>query len=55
MNPDVDSKKAVSRTTQETPRPPKRFRIEKLEERVAPTKGGRGTHNCTSGTANCTY
>jgi hypothetical protein len=31
---------------------PKRFRIEKLEERIAPKKGGKGTHNC--GTANCT-
>ena len=31
---------------------PKRFRIEKLEERIAPKKGGNGTHNC--GTANCT-
>jgi hypothetical protein len=30
----------------------KRFRIEKLEERIAPKKGGKGTHNC--GTANCT-
>jgi hypothetical protein len=24
----------------------KRFRIEKLEERIAPSKGGKGTHNC---------
>jgi hypothetical protein len=31
---------------------PRRFRIEKLEERIAPKKGGKGTHNC--GTANCT-
>jgi len=30
---------------------PKRFRIEKLEERIAPKKGGNGTHHC--GTANC--
>jgi hypothetical protein len=26
--------------------PRKRFRIEKLEERIAPKKGGKGTHNC---------
>jgi hypothetical protein len=26
--------------------PSKRFRIEKLEERIAPSKGGKGTHNC---------
>jgi hypothetical protein len=31
-------------------RPPKkRFRIEKLEERVAPSKGGNGTNNCITG------
>jgi hypothetical protein len=39
-----------------TPRPeekPRRFRLIKLEERIAPTKGGNGTHNnCAS--ANCT-
>ena len=35
------------------PTPPRRrFHIEKLEERIAPKKGGNGTHNC--GTANCT-
>jgi len=30
----------------------KRFRIEKLEERIAPKKGGNGTHQC--GTQVCT-
>jgi hypothetical protein len=25
-----------------------RFRIEKLEERIAPKKGGKGTNNCGS-------
>jgi hypothetical protein len=29
--------------------PRKRFRIEKLEERIAPSKGGKGTHNCGGG------
>jgi hypothetical protein len=28
-----------------TPKP-KRFRIVKLEERIAPSKGGHGIHNC---------
>jgi len=28
------------------PAPRRRFRIEKLEERIAPTKGGKGTHHC---------
>ncbi len=27
----------------------KRFRIEKLEERIAPAKGGKGTRNCGGG------
>jgi hypothetical protein len=37
-----------------TPKP-KRFRIVKLEERIAPSKGGQGTHNgCTpTGTCSC--
>jgi hypothetical protein len=34
-----------------TPRPSasprKRFRIEKLEERIAPKKGGKGTNFCS--------
>jgi hypothetical protein len=29
-----------------TPKP-KRFRIVKLEDRIAPSKGGNGTHNCS--------
>ena len=41
---------------QEKPKPPKprpeekprRFRIVKLEERIAPSKGGKGTNNCPS-------
>jgi hypothetical protein len=32
---------------------PKRFRIVKLEERIAPSKGGNGTNNtCACGTVN---
>jgi hypothetical protein len=34
--------------------PRRRFRIEKLEERIAPKKGGKGTHNCGGGTQVCT-
>jgi hypothetical protein len=33
----------------EAQEPRKRFRIEKLEERIAPSKGGKGTHNCGGG------
>lgn len=29
----------------------RRFQIEKLEERVAPKKGGKGTHACTQNCA----
>ncbi len=29
-----------------TEQKPRRFRIIKLEERIAPAKGGNGTHNC---------
>jgi hypothetical protein len=33
---------------------PKRFRIVKLEERIAPSKGGNGTNNtCACGTGAC--
>jgi hypothetical protein len=38
-----------------TPTPPaaekaaRRFRLEKLEERIAPKKGGRSTNNCATG------
>ncbi len=33
---------------------PRRFRIVKLEERIAPAKGGNG-HNTHPGTCACTY
>jgi len=37
-----------SKQDRNEPPPRKRFRIEKLEERIAPKKGGKGTHNCSS-------
>jgi len=40
------------RSPRKTAVPPlsrKRFRIEKLEERIAPKKGGNGTQHCGSG------
>lgn len=37
------------RTAADPPAPRRRFRFEKLEERVAPKKGGKGTHNCGGG------
>src|SRR5262249_23138002 len=50
----TDSASRTSRaspTTPDAPAPLKRFRIERLEERIAPTKGGKGTHNCSSGSS----
>jgi hypothetical protein len=44
--------RTVPTSKPELPARAKRLRIEKLEERIAPKKGGNGTHNC--GTANCT-
>jgi hypothetical protein len=46
------------RAQPEKPKAPhrnKRFQIEKLEERIAPKKGGKGTHNCPTNdcTAGC--
>jgi len=48
MTSSTDPKMAAAQKTAGTPTPPKRFRIEKLEERIAPKKGGKGTHNCGS-------
>jgi hypothetical protein len=31
----------------------RRFQIVKLEERIAPSKGGHGTHNCGSHVRTC--
>jgi hypothetical protein len=45
-------KKTVDRTrpvAAQASAPRKPFRIEKLEERLAPKKGGNGTNNCPSG------
>jgi hypothetical protein len=38
-------KKALESSAQAKPKP-KRFRIVKLEERIAPKRGGKGTNNC---------
>ena len=46
MNP-KNERDAKTPTTSNEPR--KRFRIEKLEERIAPKKGGKGTNNCSGG------
>jgi len=44
-----ETRKSSGKAKPEVALPPmKRFRIEKLEERVAPKKGGNGTNNCGS-------
>ena len=45
MNPKNDRTKSRQPRPAETPAPPRRFRIEKLEERIAPKKGGNGKGN----------
>ena len=47
MNPKNDRTQLERPATAGQPAPKKRFRIEKLEERIAPTRGGKGTKNCS--------
>ena len=53
MKPKIERASAESPDKVELPAKPRRFRIQKLEERIAPKRGGKGTNNCPS--ANCTY
>ena len=55
MKPKIDRAPAETPDKVELPAKPRRFRIQKLEERIAPKKGGKGTNNCTTTSANCTY
>ena len=43
----LDPSNSNSQAARESAR--KRFRIAKLEERIAPKKGGKGTNNCGGG------
>ena len=49
MSSKHDRPEANPKTTPDAAPPRKRFRIEKLEERIAPKKGGKGTNNCGGG------
>jgi hypothetical protein len=53
MEPNTDRNRSVP-SAQGAPAPRKRLRIVKLEERIAPKKGGNGTKNCPnySGSSN---
>ena len=48
MDPKNDRAQLEHPATAGQPPPRKRFRIEKLEEPIAPRKGGKGTHNSSS-------
>ena len=48
MKPTDDRSNPTAKTSAEPVAPRKRFRIAKLEERIAPKKGGKGTNNCGS-------
>jgi hypothetical protein len=50
MEPRREELKAPKPRTEEKP---KRFRIVKLEERIAPAKGGNGTKNCGLSVTGC--
>ena len=45
--PRPDHSRSKEGPSSATPR--KRFHIQKLEERIAPKKGGKGTNNCSGG------
>jgi hypothetical protein len=45
----MDARKDPRTREPSTPPPRRRFRVEKLEERIAPAKGGKATNNCPGG------
>jgi hypothetical protein len=47
MEPRQEEQKDKVPQKEEKEAKPRRFRILKLEERIAPSKGGQGTHNQT--------
>ena len=49
MNPKHPRDARAPKSPTEPAAPRKHFQIEKLEERIAPSKGGKGTHNCSGG------
>ena len=50
MEPRREGKKTPAPGAEQKPR---RFRIVKLEERIAPAKGGKASHNCGTYTYMC--
>jgi hypothetical protein len=50
MEPRDDQQKTASAAESDKRENKRRFQLVKLEERIAPGKGGKGTHNCGGGT-----
>ena len=49
------NQKSDRKASTQAPAPaPRRFRLDKLEERIAPKRGGKGTNNCAGTTGTCT-
>jgi len=46
VNPKNEPDPKAPKQAPDSPAPRKRFLVEKLEERIAPKRGGKGTHNC---------
>lgn len=46
MTPKNDRTQSEQPRPAAEPTPRRRFRIEKLEQRIAPKRGGKGTKNC---------
>jgi len=53
VNPNTKSNGARKPAT--APESPMRFRVRKLEERIAPKKGGKGTNNCPNFSLTCEF
>jgi len=53
MNPKNDRTQSGQSRPTLSPARPRRFRIEKLEQRIAPAKGGKGTNHCTGLGCHC--
>ncbi len=50
----MEPRRAEQQALQPSAEPkPRRFRIVKLEERIAPAQGGNGSHNCVFTAKHC--
>ena len=54
MEPHEDQQQPITAPENDKPEKKRRFQVVKLEERIAPDRGGKGTHNVCGSTGNCT-